>query len=207
MKLYLSSYHLGSRSAEFGQMFTNKKVGLISNALDFSTDAKWFARSKQREIDDLRSLGLEPEELDLRRYFNRQNELAEKLSTLGGIWMQGGNTFILRKAMATSGLDNILQDLRSSDFVVGGYSAGACVLTPTLRGIDLADEPERAPEGYQVEPIWDGLGLVSYSIAPHYKSDHDESALVDQCVQYFIDNKMLFIALRDGDDIIAEVRQ
>jgi dipeptidase E len=46
------------------------------------------------------------------------------------------------------------------------------------------------------------LGFLTYSIAPHYRSDHPETAAVEKLVQYFIQQKMLFKALRDGEVMI-----
>jgi len=42
------------------------------------------------------------------------------------------------------------------------------------------------PDGYSCEIIWAGLGLIPFCIAPHYRSDHPESALIDKSVEYFI---------------------
>ena len=51
------------------------------------------------------------------------------------IWVNGGNVFLLRRAMQQSGLDNVIIERKSDDgFVYSGYSAGACVVGPTLRG-------------------------------------------------------------------------
>lgn len=46
--------------------------------------------------------------------------------------------------------------------------------------------------------------MLDYVIAPHYKSDHKESKDMDKVVEYMIDNKILFKALRDGEVIIIE---
>ena len=72
------------------------------------------------------------------------------------------------------------------------------------RGIDLVDDPQVVPEGYEREVVWDGLSLIDYCIAPHYRSDMEESPLIEEAVQYFIDNKMLFKALRDGQVIVVD---
>ena len=119
------------------------------------------------------------------------------------VWVCGGNSFILRRAMAQSGFDEVITDLLASDKVVyGGYSAGACVMAPTLLGIDLCDDPEVVPQSYHTEIIWDGLGLVDYSIVPHYKSNHPESPLLDETVTFLEDRGMPFKTLRDGEAII-----
>jgi len=41
-------------------------------------------------------------------------------------------------------------------------------------------------------------------IVPHYRSSHFESEEMEKVVQYMIENKVLFIALKDGEVIIIE---
>ena len=207
MKLYLSSYQIGSAADSLGLLFGEKKrIGVIRNALDYSTDIERLQRGKEFEFSQLESVGLIPEEIDLRNYFNNQVDLAARIEEIDGLWVVGGNTFILRKAMKQSGLDAILLNkVRDPDFVYAGYSAGVCVVTPTLKGIHLADEPELVPQSYDSETIWDGLGLVPFCIAPHYRSDHPESQMIELCVEYFIEHKLPFVALRDGDVFITKI--
>ena len=206
MKLYLSSNGLGSEADRLASMpSNNKRAAVIFSALDFSNEAERKQASINREIDALDQLGLEAEEFDLRRYFGRPDLLRQEASAFGLLWVIGGNTFVLRRAMAQSGLDRFLAERRDSDALVyAGYSAGVCVLAPTLRGIDLVDDPYEVPEGYQEQVIWDGLSLIDYCIAPHYRSGHEESEKIDRAVEYFIDNKILFKALHDGEVIIVE---
>ncbi|MFA6519552.1 MAG: Type 1 glutamine amidotransferase-like domain-containing protein [Candidatus Paceibacterota bacterium] len=206
MKLYLSSYGVGDKGNELvGLLGENKKVAVIPNALDFSTDIDRRKISQQRELDGLSALGLMPEELDLRPFFDtkRHEELDRKIRTYGLIWARGGNAFILRRALFYSGLDKILLDLKhQNEIVYGGYSAGVCVIGPTLHGIELVDDVEITPEGYEHEIIWNGVGLIDFSFAPHFKSDHRESGSVDKLVNFYELNKMPYKALRDGEVII-----
>jgi dipeptidase E len=205
MKLYLSSYHLGEESQKLADMFRNKRVALISNALDFSEDLQRKEESKQEELRDLASISLNPEEIDLRDYYYQQELLKNRLKDFGGIWVRGGNCFILRKAMAYSGLDNILKEKKASDFVYAGYSAGACVAAPSLKGLDLIDDSNLFVKKYKSEIIWQGLSLIKYSIVPHYQSNHPESHLVEKAVEYFTNNKIPFKTLKDGEVIVGEV--
>ena len=199
MKLYLSSYRLGDKAERLGQLISGeRRVGVIRNALDYSDDAKRLEEGRAREFDDLRSLELYPEEVDLRHYFGASDSLRSAVSQLDALWVVGGNTFILRRAVKQSGLDAILPQ-QDETFVYAGYSAGACVVTQTLRGIHLVDEPETVPASYSEEVIWEGLGLIPFSIVPHYRSDHPESALCEEVVTFFIAHKIPFIALRDGE--------
>ena len=205
MKLYLSSFHLGKDPQKLKNLVSNnKRAAVINNALDCYGNTDRVRKSKQQELDDLKGLGLSPEDLDLRRFFGKQEELRTKISEYGLVWVRGGSSFVLRRAMKESGFDEVLEGLSFGDSLVyAGYSFGVCVITPTLRGVELVDDPNVIPEGYRKEIIWDGVGLVNYSFAPHYHSNHPESEAVDKLVQYYIENNMPFRALRDGDVIVG----
>lgn len=104
-----------------------------------------------------------------------------------------------------SGFDGILERLLEEEVVAyGGYSAGACILSPSLRGMELVDDPTQVPGGYEADTIWDGVRLLRYMIAPHYRSEHPESPRIDELVRHFIDNHTLFRALRDGEAVVVD---
>ena len=111
----------------------------------------------------------------------------------------------LRRAFYLSGLDSILQKkLHEDDFVYSGYSAGVCVLAPTLNGLHIADDPQAMPKGYVPQIIWTGLGFIPYCVAPHYRSNHSESPLIEKEIEYFIEQKIPFVVLRDGEALILD---
>ena len=202
MKLYLSSYRLGN----YGELLARevsgkKKIGVIFNALDASTDTAKLKESVQREFSDLKALGLDPHQIDLRDYFEENSALGDLLEQFNALWVVGGNSFVLRRAFSKSGLDQILLRKNNGDteFLYGGYSAGVVVLTPSLKGIHLMDEPECIPPGYSEEIIWTGLSIVPFSIVPHYRSVHHETELADKAISFMIEHKIPFIALRDGE--------
>lgn len=205
MKLYLSSYRIGNDKKKFIKLFSaNKKAAVIANAMDFLEKSERDESVKQ-EIDDLTKLGLAAEELDLRDYFDKSKDLNSKLNTYGLIWVRGGNTFILRRAMAQSGFDKLLKKKNDNpDFVYAGYSAGACVISPNLYGVELVDNPHRIPEKYNSNVIWDGVGVIDFFIVPHYRSNHPKSAAVEKVVEYFTQKKMPFKTLRDGEVIVIK---
>ena len=207
MKFYLSSYKLGNEIAELKKLIPveNKKTAYISNALDFSDDLERRKKSEQSDLEQLKELNLDIEIIDLRNYFNKQSELEEELARFCVIWVRGGNLFVLRQAMKLSGFDNILKNLiERSNILYGGYSAGVCILAPTLKGMDLVDDPTAKPYGDKSKVIWDGLGVLSYSVIPHYRSDHPESKNAERVVEYMIENKIPFKVLKDGEVIIIE---
>jgi dipeptidase E len=205
VKLYLSSYRLGNHPEKLANLFTdNKNVAVIANAMDFVEDITRKEKANN-SITEIQDLGLFPEEIDLRDYFGKQKELGGKLTKYGGVWVRGGNTFILRRAMAQSGFDVWIKNKTNDpDFIYAGYSAGICILSPTLRGIEFVDDPNVVPQGYSSQIIWDGLGTIDHILVPHYKSNHPESKMVDTEVEHYINNKTPFKTLRDGDVIIQE---
>ena len=209
MKLYLSSYRLCKEPSRLSALCAkNGRVAIIRNALDIYKDEKRQREGLEREVADMEAIGLLPEPLDLRQFFGKENLLNEIVDGFGYLWVVGGNSFVLRRAFKWSGLDAILaRKVEAHDFVYAGYSAGACVLTPTLEGIHLADDPDAVPAEYPPELIWSGLNIVPFCIAPHYRSDHSESALIEKSVEYFIEQKIPFIALRDGEAIVLDTKR
>ncbi len=207
MRLYLSSVGLGPRRTELTRLAQGgKRAGVILNAYDFRTPER-RAASLEFEMRELADLGLEPEEIDLRQWFGRPDGLRETLSGFDVLYVRGGSVFVLGRALAASGADRVLPELLAEDaFVYSGYSAGICLLGPTLRGIEgHVDDPAFVPDGYPDTPTpWDGLGVLPYAIAPHYRSDHPESAEIDHTVTYFIDHHIPFVALRDGEAIVVD---
>lgn len=205
MRLYLSSFGLGRRPDELlALLWGKRRAAIVLNAKDASSEAS-RARSLAEETEALARLGLKPRELDLRDYFGEASRLREALTELDLLWVRGGNVFVLRRAMRQSGLDRLLPELLAGGrLVYGGFSAGTCVLAPSMRGLETVDDPHSAPAGYAREPVWEGLGVLPYAVAPHYRSDHPESEAVDRLVQRFVDDHVLFKALRDGEAIVVD---
>lgn len=207
MKFYLSSYGLGNEEnlKKFQGMIacTTKVTAYISNALDICTDPERKKEYENEDMSALKAIGLIPNIIDLRDYFGQQAQLKQLLEKFDIIWVSGGNTFVLRQAMKLSGLDDILQEYykQNKEIIYGGYSAGICILAPTLKGLDIVDNPNLRPYGDHAT-IWDGLGIIDYSISPHYQSNHPESNDIEKEVQYMIENKLPFKTLKDGEVII-----
>jgi dipeptidase E len=107
--------------------------------------------------------------------------------------------------MARSGADKILPELiRSEELVYAGYSAGPCVLAPSLRGLELCDDT--AAVGGEV--IWDGLGVLDHAIVPHLDSPgHPETDLVAQVRAQYERDGTPYLAMRDGQVLVVEGEQ
>ncbi len=205
MKFYLSSYKIGSEDsqAKFKNLLgDNKKAAYISNGLDLApSEAK--KKHEERDIRELNGVGLQVEQVDLRNYFGKKDDIRVKLTGFGVFYLSGGNVYDLRIAMNLSGLDEILLELVDSDIIYSGYSAVVCVLSPTLKGYHIIDDPNKKTYG-NYDTIWKGLGFISWQFAPHFNSDHEESEDINKEVAYYTENDMPYKTLADGDVIILQ---
>lgn len=181
-------------------MAAGRQIGLIPNALDGARSLALGTRDAA--VGDLERLGLDVSMLDLRDYFGDASGLRRHLAGFDGVWVHGGNAFVLRRAMRLSGFDRALADIADDDFFYGGFSAGVCVLAPRLDGLHHVDDPDTTPYGDD-DVVWDGLGILPYLVLPHYRSDHPESNLIDNEVDYCTRRGISFRTLRDGDVIVG----
>lgn len=212
MRLFLSSYLLGTQPEELvGLVGQGRRAAVILNALDHRPQARpdWL----KVQARSLAALGFEVAELDLRHHFDSPdglasglpNGLADILAGLDLVWINGGNTFVLRRAMKQSGFDAAIREAVQRDALVyAGFSAGAVIASNSLRGLDLTDDPHEVPAGYREEIVWDGLGFVPFALAVHYKSDHAESESIEREVAFYRQSGIAYKTLRDGEVLIVE---
>lgn len=203
MKFYLSSFKIGNDPDQLKYLLSNNTRAIyISNGLDFANQEN---QKKHHDWDlrELKEIGISAEHLDLRKYFGKQDELWSKLQGTDLIYVSGGNVYDLRIAMRLSGLDEILKKLINTNKVYAGYSAAVCVLSPTLKGYHLVDDPNLKTYG-DYETMWDGLDLVDWQFAPHFDSDHSESADINEEISYYKEHNMSYKTLKDGEVIVVD---
>ncbi|CAF3838073.1 unnamed protein product [Rotaria sp. Silwood1] len=162
MRLYLSSFRLGNHPEKFSEMIRGRRrTALILNARDYFTKDD-RETGKVQQIENLSSIGLTVEEIDLRNYFGKKLELKKALERFDAVWIPGGNVFLLRHSMKMSGCDELLvRFIREDKIAYGGYSAGIVILSETLKGIDIVDDTKYVKQIYNEDPIWDGLSIIS----------------------------------------------
>ena len=195
MRLYLSSYRVGAYADRLLTLSFGRRTALVPNALD-GLPADVRDAGLQRDIADLAQLGLEVTELDL-----RDPDAAERLSGFDIVWVRGGNTFVLRRALADTGTDRALTDLIHRDALLyAGYSAGACVLAPDLSGLEAVDDIAAV-----ANPVTTGLGWLDRPFVPHVHSPgHPETAACDSVAARYEAAGQAHWALRDGDVLIID---
>ncbi len=200
MRLYLGSSRPASPPPELIALAgPGGRVAVVANAQD-------RARSRERraavaeELAFLAAGGLAAFELDLRRFYRRPERLPAALAGVDLLWVGGGNAFVLRDAMRRSSLDaSLAARLSANSLAYAGWSAGACVCGPTLRGLELVDPP---PPG--LDPTWDGIALTDFSIVPHHRSGMPVSEEIEGVVAYLDAHGLPYRALRDGEAIVID---
>lgn len=212
MELYLSSYQIGDQenARKLAELFKDKKVALISNALDEFSDPERRNSSEKKQIDALKMLNnnISVEVVDLRNYFGRENELAEKLKEFEGFWVMGGNTFVLNRAYKLSGFDNWLSKNKNNPkYTYGGFSAGVCVLMKDLSLIAEIDNPNVNPYESEVNDKNVGVGFFDFVFIPHVNKDdnsHKETPLAKRLLEKCLLANLNVRSLADGEVIIIK---
>jgi dipeptidase E len=203
MRLFLASYNFGDFGGRLQELVgDNRKSLVVSNALDYKDDKEL---NDQKEL--FRKNGIKYRELDLRKYFNKSEQLERYIEEYkpGLVVLLGGNTFLLRRALAQSGLDEILQkDIRNNKYVLAGYSAGAIVVGPSLRGYERLDKEKLVMPGYQKAIIWSGLKLTDIRIVPHADSPKYSKGVVALRQNLFDKNGWESVTLNDNDAFVVD---
>lgn len=141
MKLYLSSNSIPDPEAfsKFvGKPLSKIRLGLILNAKDYKTSPE--RESKRKKISTFfKELGISVTDIDLRDYYH-SNGIGLTLKGYDVLWFNGGNTYMLRKAIERSKCEEALKELLENGVVYGGDSAGAIIAGPTIRYFDKADD-------------------------------------------------------------------
>jgi dipeptidase E len=209
VKLFLQSFRT---RGELGRLLAmaggaGARMAVIENALDNIPEQRRLSISRL-EFDTLghfAAAGFAPVAFDLRDYFGRATELGPALSGFQVIYACGGNTYVLRRAMQLAGFDEVLPGLLRDDIVYAGYSAGSCVAGDDLSVLDEVDDANAQGIGHPPgERIDRGLGLVPYTVIPHYRSDHPESEMVERCVERAQREGIPCRCLRDGEALVVD---
>src|SRR5262245_44207534 len=125
----------------------------------------------------------------------------EAIEKADAIFVGGGNTFRLLKALQDRDLlDPIRQRVKSGAPYIGS-SAGANVAGPTIK--TTKDMPIVQPRSF------DALGLVPFQISPHFQdpdpnSKHMGETQEERILQFLEENETPVVGIREGAWLICE---
>lgn len=167
MRLFLASLGFGDHPDALVRIVgRDARIGVVVNAVD-DRPASDQRLAVEVESDEMSRLGLRPSHLDV-----ADPESVSRLDALDALWVRGGNTFVLRRALAVGGLDTAIADrVRAGTLAWAGYSAGAAVLSPDLDYVGEVDDPAAAGP----VPITTGLGVLDRPVVPHVDGSYDEA--------------------------------
>lgn len=201
MKLYLSSQRLGNHSNKILELVgENKNVVVIANALDDKSQKHRDDRVNKEKIM-LKSIGLNPEELDLRNFFGKGRELGEYIKSKSLIWIRGGNVFILRRAMMACEFDKyVLPLIKQGKIAFGGYSAGTIIACRDLFASEMVDDIYSVPDDYPVDFLeTKGLNLLNFYLIPHWDSTEDWAKNIKSYGAYLKSKNRKVVTICDGE--------
>jgi dipeptidase E len=203
--LYLSSQKFGTDTTFLKEWIIehDNKLLLIFNALDAKGQEK-IDNNVNDDISLLEQIGFEVKVLDLKEYFDNQEELKQICQKYNSFCVMGGNVFVLRQAMKYSGFDTILEEKKNDmNCLYIGYSSGCCVLSKDISIYKDVDEPISFYK--QDEIIYDGTGFIDYVFVPHYKSNYHKVHLIDELVDLCQKNRIEYKALTDGEVSVEKI--
>jgi dipeptidase E len=121
-----------------------------------------------------------------------------KMSECDVLIITGGNTFTLLRNIKRNGMiENIRDFYRKEGSVVCGFSAGAMILTPTIRLSGIGEEGDVNSVGLK---DLKGLGLVDFEVCPHY-----EEKMNLTINRYCATTENSVIRMRNEDYIVVEL--
>lgn len=128
-------------------------------------------------------------------------EARQAVSEAEAIFIGGGNTFRLLKALYEFDLLDPIRRRVAAGMSFAGSSAGSNVAGPTIRTTN--DMPIVQP------PSFDALGLVGFQISPHYRdpdpaSRHMGETQEERILQFHEENDTPVVGLREGAMVRVE---
>lgn len=164
------------------------KLAYITTASKGSGNKEYVGIHKKMMGD----AGYEYEEMDIEG--KSESELREILKDKNAVYVEGGNTFYLLRAIRETGFDKIVKELVENGVVYIGSSAGSYVACPTIEMATWTKQRER----FGVVDLG-ALNLVPFLIKAHYVPEMKD-ILKDKIASAKYETKIL----KDGQAILVE---
>lgn len=170
-----------------------KKVAFISTASELDSDI-WYV---QKDKEALISKGLEVIDYDIKN--KSFIEMESDFNNFEIIFVAGGNSFYLLKHMKESGFDKVLENLKSSDKIYIGSSAGSVIMCPDISFLKLIDEPEKV---FNFKD-YSGLNFVDFYFLPHCDNESFKEGIQEILKQY---SNLNIHKVNDDELVFVEIK-
>ena len=149
----------------FDKPLKNMRMVYIMTASKGVEDLEYLDRAKKI----FKTNEYDYEELDIEG--KNEEWLRKYLKNFKVVYVQGGNTYYLLKAIRESGFDKVIKELISQGFIYIGSSAGAFVACPT---IEMAGYKHHDKYNHFGVTDLTGLNLVPFLVSVHYSPEYKE---------------------------------
>jgi dipeptidase E len=157
--LLLASHGVGALPQLADRETQGLRLAFVPTAAGPDAEAKPWVQADRRQLE---RLGCAVSTLDLAAV--GADELAVALHGLDGVFLTGGNSFLLLWHACRSGFAELAPPLvESGSLLYVGTSAGAVLAAPDLAPVATLDKRREVPELESTV----GLGLVPFLVLPH----------------------------------------
>lgn len=191
-RLLLASYGVGALPELADGKAGGLRFAFIPTAAGPDAEAKEWVQSDRRQLE---ILGCEVSTLELAHA--EADEVAAALRGVDGVFLAGGNSYLLLWHARRSGFAGLVSPLvEAGDLLYVGTSAGAMVAGPDLAPAANLDNRNEVPE---LESSV-ALGFVPFTVLPHDQEPearelHDEIVAANPAVR--------FVRLADGRAVLV----
>lgn len=148
-----------------GRPFNEFKMVHITTATKGVSDTAYFERNRKF----FREHNYNCTEIDLDEVKGKELENVLKKAEL--VYVEGGNSFLLLKAIRESGFENVVKELLPSGLIYMGGSAGSYVACPT---IEMAIWKHQDKYSHYAVTDLTAMNLVPFLLTVHYKPEYGE---------------------------------
>ncbi|MDO8592429.1 MAG: Type 1 glutamine amidotransferase-like domain-containing protein [bacterium] len=142
------------------------KIAYITTAAKGARDNSYVTACKQRMTE----LNFDFEEIDIEG--KNEDKLMKMLSDKEVIFVEGGNTSYLLKAVRESSFDKVVKNLIDRGVIYIGSSAGSYIACPTIE-VSTWKKPGEEKERFGVTDLT-AMNIVPFLVKAHYTPEQKE---------------------------------
>ncbi len=165
--LLSSNKFFAKNPTALGKPFSTYRMAYITTAAKAKvvTDRGYLQKTEQL----FKNMSINYTEIDIED--KNENELRTILKDYNAIYIQGGSTLYLMKAIKASGFAKVVREMTDAGVIYIGSSAGSMVCSPTIEA-STWKHPEKFSTITKDE--LSGMNLVPFLLFVHYEPEYAE---------------------------------